>query len=86
MAKEAVGDETNPYLQAKRIFEFVRRKMRFQYTFGTGIQYLLSTAFKDEKTGEECYHGDCGQYSVLFTALCRAVGIPASGVTISRPI
>ena len=88
MAKEAVGDETNPYLQGKRIFEFVRKKMRYKITFGTGIQYLLSTAVNDEETGEECYVGACGQYSVLFTALCRAVGIPArsaGGFTGWRP-
>jgi transglutaminase-like putative cysteine protease len=29
LAQEAVGDEKNPYLQAKRIFEFVHMKMRY---------------------------------------------------------
>lgn len=80
LAQQAVGDETNPYLQAKRIFEFVSKKMHYKVTFERGIQYLLDSSAKDEKSGEEYYIGGCGQYSALFVALCRAVGIPARTV------
>jgi hypothetical protein len=83
MAQEAVGDEKNPYMQAKRIFKFVRKKVRYKMNRlerGVGTEVLLNFPIKDEKTGEEYYEGDCGQQSVLFIALCRAVLIPARSV------
>jgi hypothetical protein len=42
---------------------------------------LLDNPVIDEKTGEEYYEGACNQYSALFVALCRAVGIPARCVS-----
>jgi len=83
MAEEAIGDETNPYLQTKRIFDFVRKKMRYKildYERGRGIKCLLDYPVKDEKTGEEYYEGCCSQYTAFFCALCRAAGIPARAV------
>jgi transglutaminase-like putative cysteine protease len=80
LAREAIGDEMNPYLQAKRIFEFIRNKMRFKahdLERGRGIKCLLNFPVIDKKTGEEYYEGACGQHSALFIALCRAVRIPA---------
>jgi transglutaminase-like putative cysteine protease len=35
----------------------------------------------DEGTGEVYYQGACNMMTQLFVALCRAVGIPARGVT-----
>ncbi|MCK4794133.1 MAG: hypothetical protein KAV87_60965, partial [Desulfobacteraceae bacterium] len=80
LAQQAVGDEKNPYIQAKRIFQFFRNRMRYKMTFERGIQFLLDNSVKDEQTGEEYYLGACGQHSSLFVALCRAVGIPARAV------
>ncbi|MBW1932809.1 MAG: hypothetical protein JRI56_07310 [Deltaproteobacteria bacterium] len=83
MAQEAVGDEKNPYLQAKRIFEFVSKKMRYKVhrlERGVGTKVLLNHPVRSEETGEVHYEGACGQYSALFIALCRAVGIPARTV------
>jgi hypothetical protein len=83
LAREAVGDETNPYLQAEQIVKFVRRKMRFKrlsYERGRGIDCLLAYPVTDKETGQEYYEGACNQYSALFIALCRAVGIPARSV------
>ena len=83
MAQEAIGDEKNPYLQAKRIFQFVGRKMRYKRRLGIaelrkrGINGLLDSSIRDEKTGEEYFLSQCHHYSGLFVALCRAVGIPA---------
>jgi len=84
LAREAIGDEKNPYLQAKLIFDFVVKKMRYKlvrHDTGSGIRPLLASAVIDKQTGEQHYEGECGQYTVFFVALCRAVGIPARGIT-----
>ncbi len=83
MAQGAIGDEKNPYLQAERIFKFVRKKVRYKMhrlERGVGTEVLLNFPIKDEKAGEEYYEGACGQQSALFIALCRVVGIPARAV------
>jgi len=83
LAEIAVGDVKNPYLQAKQIFEFTRKKMRYRildFERGRGTKCLLDYPITDEKTGKEYYEGSCNQYSVLFVALSRAVGIPARSV------
>jgi transglutaminase-like putative cysteine protease len=84
LAQEAVGDETNPYLQAERIVKFVHKKMHFKvldYERGRGIDVLLAYTVTDEKAGQEYYEGCCTQYAALMVALCRAVGIPARCVS-----
>lgn len=84
MAQEAIGDETNPYLQANRIAEFVNRKMYYKildFERGRGIKCLLDYPVIDEK-GDEHYEGCCSQRTALIVALCRAVGIPARSVKV----
>jgi transglutaminase-like putative cysteine protease len=84
LAAQAVGDERNPSLQAKRILEFVYRKIKYKILLQegrSGIQALLNFPITDPRTGEQYYEGACTQYSVLFVALCRALGIPARSVT-----
>ena len=83
MAQEAIADEKNPYRQAERIGEFVNEKVHYKildFERGRGIKCLLDFPVVDEETGEEYYEGCCSQYSVLFIAMCRAVGIPARSV------
>jgi hypothetical protein len=80
LAREAVGDETNPYRRGERIVEFVGNRMRFKildFERGRGTDCLLAHPVIDEKTGQEYYEGCCNQYAALMVALCRAVGIPA---------
>jgi len=80
LVKIAVGDEKNPYLQAERIFEFVRKKMRYKFVRherGSVISSIVDFPVINQETGEEYYEGACGQYSNFFVALCRAAGIPA---------
>ncbi len=84
LAQAAIGDEKNPYLQAKRILKFVRRKVRHKildFERGRGIKCLLDYPVIDEKTGQEYYEGCCSQITALKVALCRAVGIPARCVS-----
>ncbi|GAI09190.1 unnamed protein product, partial [marine sediment metagenome] len=83
LAQTAIGNEKNAYLQAKLIYEFVRKKMRHKAVRrqrGSGVENILDFPITDPKTGEQYYEGACGQQSVFFVALCRAVGIPARGV------
>ena len=84
MAQAAIGDEKNPYLRAKRILAFVRKKVNFKvldFERGRGIKCLLDYPVIDERTGDEYYEGSCSQDTALFVALCRAVGIPARSVS-----
>lgn len=84
LAREAVGDEDNPYRQARRIHDFVVEKVRYKWLRpdkGAGTRALLSSAAIDEETGEQYYEGSCDLQAEFFVALCRAVGIPGRAVT-----
>jgi len=84
LAREAVGDEDNPYWQAKAIHDFVVEKVRYgrlDADKGAGTSALLSTAALDEETGELYYEGACDKQAALFVAMARAVGLPARAVT-----
>lgn len=74
-AREVVGDETNPYLQAQKIYWHVISLPYSSISYarllanGSGqsvSEYVLATGY-----------GDCGAQSAYFAALCRATGIPA---------
>ena len=86
LAKIAVGDEKNPYLQAKQIFEFVRKKMYYngwwqnRLKIGTSIRGILESPLIDQKTGEDYYFGSCIDLSTFFVSMCRSVGIPTRNV------
>ncbi len=67
-----VGEEKNPYLQAKLIFDWVCENMEYQFP--------MSSTDKSAGTALNTHVGDCAVYSFLFTALCRAAGIPARPV------
>lgn len=71
-ARDAIGQDENPWRAAKRIFDFVVREM--SYEFPDVSQRGAAKSFARRK-------GDCGEYSAVFAALCRAVGIPARIVT-----
>ncbi|PIS27524.1 MAG: cysteine protease [Candidatus Marinimicrobia bacterium CG08_land_8_20_14_0_20_45_22] len=66
-----VGDETNPYLKAKKIFAWVYENIPWASAreYST-IRNLSMYAFKNK-------HGDCGIQHLLFITLCRLNGIPA---------
>jgi len=66
IAKEIIGDEKNPYLQAKAIYGWCVNNIAYVYPPNRGIRFSLP-----RKTG------DCGEYSLIFMSLCRAVGIPS---------
>lgn len=66
-AKDLVGDETNCYWIARRLFEHMTRRMRFERTGGWNAAPTVL------KRGS----GSCSEYSFAFIALCRAAGLPA---------
>jgi len=84
LATMTVGNEKNPYLQAKLIYEFVREKMCYRGLDTQGkphtVEVLLKAPQIDPKTGQEYYLGICFDQSMVFVALCRAVGIPARNI------
>jgi len=73
-AQEIVGNETNPYLQAQKIYRYVSDSLPYSHAphmqlEATGTPrsvYVLETGI-----------GDCGAQSQYFAALCRSIGIPA---------
>lgn len=71
-AQEVAGTETNPYNQARLIFDWVIANMVYEYpdVKNRGAE----NSFKSLK-------GDCGEFSVVFCAMCRSLGIPARTVT-----
>ena len=75
-AGEIVGDETNPYYKAKKIFDWVAYNIRYEYPDLKSRGAAKSFARRS---------GDCGEFSVVFCALCRAEGIPARTVTACWP-
>jgi hypothetical protein len=72
LARDIVGQERNPWLQGGLIYDWLVKNLTF-VPGGTESRDAISTL-----TG---LTGDCGQFSVMFTALCRSIGIPARTVT-----
>ena len=72
-ALRIVGRETNPWLRAKAIYDWMVTEMEF-VPGGTPDRGALATLRKGQ--------GDCSQYAFLFTAFCRALGIPARVVSV----
>ncbi len=66
-AKEIVGDETNPFSKARKIFDWVNKNM----------VYFYPPPERGAEAALNLLKGDCGQYADLFVALCRAAGVPA---------
>lgn len=71
-AREIVGAETNPYLQARLVFDWMVAGM--QFVPGGTFSQRTDDVLTDRK-------GDCGQYSRLYVAMCRSLGIPARTIT-----
>ncbi len=71
VSEKIVGDETNPYLKAKKIFTWISQTKpwagaREYSTIDNISDYILREG-----------HGDCGIKTLLFLTLCRYNGIPA---------
>ncbi len=69
VSKEIIGDETNPFLKAKKIFQWVDERTPWASAreYST-IRNISMYAFENK-------HGDCGIQTLLFTTLARMNGI-----------
>lgn len=78
LSQEIVGQETNPYLIARKIFKWIDENI----PWASAREYSTF----DNVSGYVCQkrHGDCGMKVFLFLTLCRINGIPTrwqSGLT-----
>ncbi|MCD6095633.1 MAG: transglutaminase domain-containing protein [Thermoprotei archaeon] len=71
LAKDIVGTEKNPYVKAKKIYEWIVKNVTYnlpyEYALYDNIPEFVATNLK----------GDCGMQALLFITLCRIVGVPA---------
>lgn len=70
LADSITGDIDSPLLQARALFEYVDSN----YPWASAREY--STIVNIPEYVIANHHGDCGQVTLLFLTLCRAVGIP----------
>lgn len=73
-AKRIVGKETNAYLAAQKIYRYIVNTIPYSQAPHATLQIL---GIPESVYVHEHGHGDCGAQSMYFSALCRALGIPA---------
>ena len=71
LAKEIVGNETNPYRCSELVYEYIVNK----YPWAGALEYSTIPCIPQYVL--ESGHGDCGQVSLLYISLMRSLGIPA---------
>ncbi|NYT11710.1 MAG: transglutaminase domain-containing protein [Methanomassiliicoccales archaeon] len=77
LALSIVGNETNPYLQAQKIYWYVVDNIPYSLV---PHLYLSTAGIPESQYVHEMGHGDCGAQSSYFCALCRSIGIPARDI------
>lgn len=70
-AEEIVADESNPYLKAWRIYDWITRNVRYALV----PEYSTLECISDYAARN--LRGDCGIQALLFITLCRISGVPA---------
>lgn len=71
-AREIVGAESAALAKGRLIYDWMVANMEF--VPGAVVE-------RDAQSVLAAMRGDCGQFSILYTALCRSVGIPARTVS-----
>lgn len=67
LARQAVGDEVDPWKKARRVEAWIHEKMRLDNT----------VAFCPASQVARDLAGDCRQHAMLTAAMCRAAGVPS---------
>jgi hypothetical protein len=70
-AKSITGSEENPYLKARKIYDWICDNIKYSYS----VEYSTIRNISEYTLNRK--YGDCGQESLLFITLCRISGIPA---------
>lgn len=78
-AREIVGNETNPHIQAQMIYYHIIEAYPYSHVPHASLDA------REPKVAESTHmfetgHGDCGTQSMLFSAFCRSLGIPARAI------
>ncbi len=71
LAGRIVGEESNPLLQARAIYNWMADHLLYSYALEYSTIPNLSEYCRSNG------YGDCGQQALLFITLCRSRGIPA---------
>jgi transglutaminase-like putative cysteine protease len=71
LSQQIAGNETNPYLKAKKFYDWIADQIKYSYA----IEYSTIPNISDYCRTKQ--YGDCGQEAFLFITLCRLNGIPA---------
>ncbi len=71
LSRQIAGEEKNPYLKAKKFYEWIAGQIKYSYA----IEYSTIRNISDYCRTRQ--YGDCGQEALLFITLCRLNGIPA---------
>lgn len=71
LAKEIIKDETNPLINARKIYDYITQNVKYSY------MRAYSTIINIPEYCALNLKGDCGVQALLFITLCRCVGIPA---------
>ncbi|NLV57591.1 MAG: hypothetical protein GXY67_02380 [Clostridiales bacterium] len=75
MAQKIVGDERNPYFAARKLYDYIVENVI--YSFMPHMVFRPRTDVAESDYVHRFQQGDCGAQSMYFTAMCRALGIPA---------
>lgn len=72
LTREIVGNEKNPYLKAKSIYDWMTENVAYSYMNPYSIYDGSLAEFAAVNL-----RGDCGVKALLFITMCRITGIPA---------
>ena len=75
MAQRIAGGETNPYLAARKLYDYIVENVT--YSFMPHYVFWPRTDLTESTYVHRYQRGDCGAQSMYFSAMCRALGIPA---------
>ncbi len=73
-ARQVVGEETNPYRQARLLYDYVINNISYSFV---PHPVLWPRGQAESAYVQKNRRGDCGAQSIYFSALCRSLGIPA---------
>jgi hypothetical protein len=71
LAKQIAGNETNPYLQVKKLYYWINDNI----PWASALEYSIMPCIPEYVI--ENKKGDCGMQSLLLISMARSLGIPA---------